>query len=78
MEYFHSECQLNTYIFSEILVQDGEESIFVNGIEDAEMSSYQPYFVEPGAVGFAFQNAKDWGIKISGAEVCSCKFLLTT
>ena len=59
-------------------MKDGEESVFVDGVLDADMSLIQPFFVEPGAVGFAFQNAKDWGIKISGAEVCSCKFLLST
>ena len=55
-------------------MNEGEEFVYINEVLQTDISGWQPFYVEPGAVGFAFQNAKDWGLKISEAEVCSCEF----
>ena len=52
-------------------MNEGVESVYINGVLQSDISDYQPFHIDAGAVGFAFQNAKDWGLKISAAEVCS-------
>ena len=53
------------------MVKDDNEDVWINGKLEQEISDVQPYYVQPGGVGFAFQNVFDWELSISNAEVCT-------
>ena len=52
-------------------MKDDNEDVWINGKLEQEISDVQPYYVQPGGVGFAFQNVFDWELSISNAEVCT-------
>ena len=54
------------------MVNNEEETVWINGAIEEELSGVQPHFVEAGGVGFGFQNAINWPtIRVAGAQVCT-------
>ena len=63
--------------FSEILINNLDEivySVYIDGKIDNEISAFGQQIGVPGGVGFFFQNALAWGVKIENAEVCTCEY----
>ena len=60
-------------LFAEILLQDGDQQVYVNGVLDADMSDYTPHYPKAGFAGLALLNVNGWTIKVEGAEICSRK-----
>ena len=52
-------------------MHEDDETVWINGVKDEDMSKVQPYYVKPGGVGLAFQNLADWSLTVSNAEVCT-------
>ena len=56
----------NLLFIPEILVRDGQETVWVDGVLEESISAAQPFFVAPGHVGFGFQSVTNWpAIKVS-------------
>ena len=62
--------KFNTNNLPEILVMNGREDVWVNSRLEEEISDRKLFYVQPGGVGFAFQNVFNMDATISNAEVC--------